>query len=213
MINIYLEDNPNIETQIQFAQEFVSGSAIRVDKEPVLEPYLVLRPNCYPLWDIPKTHNIFSSYIDLVGTNNKEILYVDFKRSARASLHYFGHKLNCQFGTPCFVYYLDDIEYLKRYFEYLPIRKTEYMSYDRTTMIVRFLKEWVKWNINGRKVRTLEEMAMLYEICAQCPFFEEFEKDEGQCGICGCNIKKSSYALNKLAWQTTHCPHNPNKWL
>ena len=80
-------------------------------------------------------------------------------------------------------------------------------------VIVRFFLEWMKWTLYGQPVRTQERIDELYKICDSCPNFDRYAPgaEFGTCRLCGCNINKG-HSLNKLAWDTTHCPDKPPRW-
>lgn len=65
-----------------------------------------------------------------------------------------------------------------------------------------------KWINAGKPLRTEEEIKMIFDTyCKTCPFLEN-----NNCKLCGCNIKRQGVHLNKLAWSTEQCPHNPPFW-
>jgi len=76
------------------------------------------------------------------------------------------------------------------------------------------MQERAKWKKFGKPTRSEEEIGLLFDICAACPHFQKQSETTGDCGICGCHLKKTGTFLNKLAWGTTRCPlpENP-KWV
>lgn len=76
----------------------------------------------------------------------------------------------------------------------------------RWSLVVRFLGEWLKWNLFGRPIRDQQEMDYCFRICYECKEFDKYEKEGGICSICGCNIHRTKKHINKLYWRTTHCP-------
>jgi len=77
-------------------------------------------------------------------------------------------------------------------------------------LILRFLKEYVKWTLKGKPIRSDQEMGRIFSICEGCPFFQRYAPgaDFGICGKCGCNLDKTDKGRNKIAWGTTKCPDN-----
>ena len=75
------------------------------------------------------------------------------------------------------------------------------------------MNERKKWKKAGAPLRQPAEIERIFNICKECPLFSLEGDNEGECGICGCSIKKSSIKMNKAAWATTTCPHNPPKWI
>lgn len=78
--------------------------------------------------------------------------------------------------------------------------------------IARYLEERAKWKHFGKPIRSDEEIAELFTICEGCPNFQRQNANAGECGVCGCGLKKIGHWLNKLAWGTTHCPLPEPKW-
>jgi len=79
-------------------------------------------------------------------------------------------------------------------------------------LILRFLREYVKWAWAGKPLRSSEEMGRIFSICESCPFFDRYAPGEtyGTCNKCGCNLDKTDKGRNKIAWATTKCPEE--KW-
>lgn len=80
-------------------------------------------------------------------------------------------------------------------------------------MISQYLQERAKWTKAGKPLRTQEEMDKLFTICNSCPQYKKYSDHDGQCSVCGCNIKKEGTFLNKIAWGTTRCPLPEPKWV
>lgn len=74
--------------------------------------------------------------------------------------------------------------------------------------ILRYLHELIKWNLYGRPRRSHQDVQNLFNICESCDKFIEYDTEEGECGVCGCSLKRDSNDIhfNKLSWGTTHCP-------
>lgn len=89
--------------------------------------------------------------------------------------------------------------------------KQEVMPQDVASLTNRFFQERTKWAQAGKPYRTDERMKEVFEICKGCPFFDGNE-EAGSCGICGCRLSPDDKFINKIAWATTNCPHNPPKW-
>ena len=84
-------------------------------------------------------------------------------------------------------------------------------------MISEYLKERVKWKKFGSPTRTEEQMDEIFAICNECPMYKKFNETSGECGVCGCGIKKYGSKLyrflNKIFWGTTRCPLPEPKWV
>lgn len=79
-----------------------------------------------------------------------------------------------------------------------------------------FSLELFRWIRYGHKFRSKKNMERIYTICQVCPNFVKnggYGKGYDSCGICGCNLHRSSRTLNKIAWKTTSCPDMPPKWV
>lgn len=77
-------------------------------------------------------------------------------------------------------------------------------SPDVLQMAVNFSGALKRHALNGRKVRSEEEIRAIYAICSACPLLQD-----GRCNHekCGCNVSPDPTRwLNKLAWQSEHCP-------
>lgn len=86
------------------------------------------------------------------------------------------------------------------------------LAKDIISMALRYKRERDVWVEAGKPLRSPEQIKEIFNICKGCPFFDESEAGVGNCGICGCFIKEKGNLLNKAAWATTQCPHNPPKW-
>lgn len=74
-------------------------------------------------------------------------------------------------------------------------------------MILRFLYEYIKWNLRGRPIRTVAQTSMIFTTkCEPCDEFDREDEDNGTCSICGCGIRRTGSKFNKLYWATTKCP-------
>ncbi len=86
---------------------------------------------------------------------------------------------------------------------------------DIKELLARHKAEKDKWVAAGRPMRTKEQMAEIYAVCAQCPRFNKrggFIPGYDQCDICQCNLHPSMQIMNKIAWDTTNCPNDPPLW-
>jgi len=54
---------------------------------------------------------------------------------------------------------------------------------------------------------TQQEILQRYLVCLSC---QDFDIQNSQCGVCGCNISQKKQFLNKLAWADQKCPKD--KW-
>lgn len=83
-------------------------------------------------------------------------------------------------------------------------------------LAARYAAERKIWKRAGKPMRTEERMIDIHSnICSQCPFFEPgngWLPGYDRCGKCLCNLHPTHTTLNKLAWATTHCPDNPERW-
>lgn len=57
------------------------------------------------------------------------------------------------------------------------------------------------------KRRTQEEQDKCLTICRDC---DKYNHKRKACSICGCNCNAHAKLLNKLAWESEHCPEG--KW-
>lgn len=79
--------------------------------------------------------------------------------------------------------------------------------------IKSFLREKSLWEKAGKPIRDEKEIKRIYdEYCAICEFLIKDKLGNTKCNICGCFINRGT-VLNKIAWGTTRCPHNPPKWI
>jgi hypothetical protein len=79
--------------------------------------------------------------------------------------------------------------------------------------ISKYLEERAKWKKFGKPLRSAEEIQEIFSICESCPMFKRSGPDTGECGECGCHIKREGNFLNKPAWGTTRCPLPEPKWV
>jgi hypothetical protein len=69
-----------------------------------------------------------------------------------------------------------------------------------------------RWVEAGKPLRTDEEKATLFAICAACPsgLYEALPVAPllagGRCKACGCGLARERNTLNKIAWATENCP-------
>ena len=75
-------------------------------------------------------------------------------------------------------------------------------------VIFRFIKEYIKWFLKGKPLRSDKEMDRIFSICEECPEFERYAPGctFGNCKVCGCHLDKEDKGMNKIAWATTKCP-------
>jgi uncharacterized paraquat-inducible protein A len=64
------------------------------------------------------------------------------------------------------------------------------------------------WHINrGMPKSSQQEIDRRFSICVSCKYYN---KQEQECGVCGCNINRRKIFMNKLAWADQKCPEQ--KW-
>jgi hypothetical protein len=84
------------------------------------------------------------------------------------------------------------------------------------TEAVHYAQSLARWVWAGFPVRSVEETAIRYAICAgECGFPKCDQFVDGKCSICGCPVKKKRGMLikNKAALLTETCPHHDgSKW-
>lgn len=71
----------------------------------------------------------------------------------------------------------------------------------------RFARAFVNYVKSGAKARSGEEIVSIFDLhCKVCSPF--YDSNKGICLKCGCNVNKRSgfAALNKIAWESEHCP-------
>jgi len=78
----------------------------------------------------------------------------------------------------------------------------------------QYLDERRRWVEAGKPLRSEERIAEIFEICSKNTCGQYIEKGEGvgQCGLCGCNLKKRGTLLNKISWANTSCPMEEPLW-
>jgi hypothetical protein len=81
-------------------------------------------------------------------------------------------------------------------------------------LAAQFGTEYAKWLASGGKYRSQEQIDQIYQLCSSntCGKFINHNNGQGECGICGCNLTPNQEKFNKIAWDSTHCPHNPSYW-
>ena len=75
------------------------------------------------------------------------------------------------------------------------------------TKLQTFIKSLMFHIARGLPKSSLETIEARHKICYTC---EDFDMDNSQCLVCGCNISKKKEFLNKLAWADQKCPKD--KW-
>lgn len=78
--------------------------------------------------------------------------------------------------------------------------------------LYRYITERAKWKKLGKPLRSEQQIENIFKICEQCKLFKRYGPDDGECGECGCRLKRSGTFLNKISWATTHCPLLEPKW-
>lgn len=75
------------------------------------------------------------------------------------------------------------------------------------TRVMNFMHALAGHVRNGFTTVSPEVLEQRLETCASCQHFT------GQhCAKCGCNCGNRNPFLNKLAWESEHCPLDPPKW-
>jgi hypothetical protein len=69
--------------------------------------------------------------------------------------------------------------------------------------IKTFIKSLIFHINSGLPKSSQEQINFRYNICLSC---EKFDREQNQCGVCGCNINNKKIFLNKLAWADQECP-------
>lgn len=73
--------------------------------------------------------------------------------------------------------------------------------------VLRFIKALVLHAWHGWPTCDQKLIDTRFDICSRCP---QYDADEKQCGLCGCNVNQQQIILNKLAWKDQKCPEG--KW-
>lgn len=73
--------------------------------------------------------------------------------------------------------------------------------------IKNFTKSFTSHLQKGMPKCSQEVINKRYDICLLC---SSFDKDNGECTICGCNVNNQKILMNKLAWEDSQCPLS--KW-
>lgn len=81
-----------------------------------------------------------------------------------------------------------------------------------TTKVTNFGKAIVKDIANGMQRCTDEEINRRLNICKECPFYIKKDEESGSCSKCGCVMSRDRVYLNKVYWESEHCPDNPPRW-
>lgn len=84
------------------------------------------------------------------------------------------------------------------------------MSLDLSIQIIRiktFLKSLWFHIWLGFPKSSQQQINERFEICQVC---EDFDRNNKECSICGCNVNNKKQFLNKLAWADQECPKG--KW-
>jgi len=136
----------------------------------------------------------------------------NFYMSGRLTKLFFGIVSDeAKFSNEGYCYCEHDIV-MNNFLEALPYRQNKYYSYYYIFMVLRYLIEKARHMIHGAPLRSPLAISERYSVCSECPFFDRISEGEGQCSICCCGLKREGNEMNKLAWKTTVCPHNPPKW-
>ena len=69
--------------------------------------------------------------------------------------------------------------------------------------IKTFINSLVFHISRGLPKSTQEQIDYRWKICKSCP---EFDAQNSQCHICGCNLSNKKQFINKLAWADQECP-------
>lgn len=84
------------------------------------------------------------------------------------------------------------------------------------TKTKNFIKEFWAWKRSGGQYRDDKKIDELFKICSsnKCGKYISKKDDVGQCELCGCYLRTSKDKnLNKLAMDSTRCPHDPPYWV
>lgn len=66
-----------------------------------------------------------------------------------------------------------------------------------------FFISFAKHTYKGMPKASKELIDKRYALCVVC---SEFDKENSECGVCGCSISKKQEFFNKLAWEDQRCP-------
>ncbi len=87
------------------------------------------------------------------------------------------------------------------------------LSKDIISLVKRYRESRKKFKESGEKIRKKEDMEYIYnEICKPCPHFNDSKLTGSSCKLCGCRLHPTRLTLNKLAYLSEQCGHNPPKW-
>jgi uncharacterized paraquat-inducible protein A len=75
--------------------------------------------------------------------------------------------------------------------------------YNQLFKIKTFLKSLWFHVWSGFPKSTQKEIDRRWNICISC---DQFDKENHQCSICGCNLSQKKEFMNKLAWADQECP-------
>ena len=75
--------------------------------------------------------------------------------------------------------------------------------YTQLLKIKTFLKSLWFHIWSGFPKSTQKEIDRRWGICISC---DQFDKENNQCSICGCNLSQKKEFMNKLAWADQECP-------
>lgn len=78
--------------------------------------------------------------------------------------------------------------------------------------VTNFAGAVVKDVATGMKRTSEEEINRRLSICKECPFYIKKDEESGSCSKCGCPISRDRVYLNKVYWESEHCPDNPPRW-
>ena len=192
-MKVFLKEDSDV--QKKFVNKFIKNAEYVADEK---DADLVLMGGIYPI----------------VPINHKRQPTGYFSSTKLSWLFLGVESYMYQFSTDgyCISLLRNNEKLLNNFIDNYDNRVNIYYSYFYLFMVWRFLKEKVRHMFYGAPLRKPDEILERFNTCNGCDFFEKFSESTGQCSICGCGIKAGGNNMNKLAWKTTICPHNPPKW-
>lgn len=88
-------------------------------------------------------------------------------------------------------------------------------SHNDFALAIRYSQAWIWWMLHGFRYRKQTEIDYIHENkCKPCVYYDAWNNDEGECGICGCPLNKKRAIDNKIAYISTYCPlpKNQRRW-
>lgn len=69
--------------------------------------------------------------------------------------------------------------------------------------VVNFIRSLFLHTYHGFPKANKKQIDNRYQICLSC---DQYDKNNEQCLVCGCNINNKAIFMNKLAWADQECP-------